>query len=172
MTLIRSPIPAVVVALLAATAGSSAARACGYDAGMPDLAAAHPRSIAVAIAVRDAFDRGTVRPLPDVPLRDGYARASGLLRGFGRLIPAAAGVQSGSVTLLLIESGLWARYEVTGHGVEAELHVDGAREHEPVIITSEAAVSALINGTLELGRAVQLGVLVAVVAGPSPDEDG
>jgi len=162
VTLVRSPIRAVVVALLAATAAPSAARACGYDAAMPDLAAAHPRSIAVAIAVREAFDRGTVHPLPGVPLRDGYARATGLLQAIGRLVPAAAGVRSGSVTLLLIESGLWARYEVTRHGVKTELHVDGAREREPVIITSEATVSALLDGTLELDRAVQLRVLVVV----------
>lgn len=56
----------------------------------------------------------------------------------------------------------WTRYQVSSRWVKAGLYVDGAREREPVIITSEAVVSALIDGTLELDRAVQLGVLVAV----------
>jgi hypothetical protein len=66
--------------------------------------------------------------------------------------------------VLLIESGLWTRYTKLGTNVLAQPHVHGPAEHEPVVVTSEATLGALIDGSLTAARAMELGVLV-VVAG-------
>jgi len=139
---------------------ASPAAACGYHAVMSDLVAAHPRSIEVALAVRDALDRGELRELPALPSALGYLRASRLLRDFQPLASSVAGQPARSVAVLLVESGLWARYTASADGVSTEIHAAGPREGDRVIITSEAVLHALVDDGLDAVRAANSGVLL------------
>lgn len=140
---------------------SSQAIACGYHATLPDLAAAHPRSVEVAIAVHDALSRGELRALDPMPPALAYLRAARMLRDFQSQVPPLAAQGGGSVAVLLVDSGMWTRYRVSASGVEASVHVSGPDAGEPVIVTSEAVMRAVLDGTLQLPRAAKLGLLLA-----------
>lgn len=145
---------------LAALVAAAPVAACGYHSTLPDLAAAHARSIDVALAVRGALDRGELKPLEGVPPALGYVRAMRMLRDLQAMVPALAPARAGSVAVLLVDSGLWSRYVVAADGATVEVHVGGPREGEPVIVTSEAVVRALLDGALEPGRATRNGMLL------------
>lgn len=153
-------------ALAAATALQGwPAMACGLHGGMVDLAAAHPRSIAVALAVRDAIDSAALRSLPALPPSLGLVRAGWLLRTLSARVPALSGASQGTIAVLLVDSGLWARFAVDGAGSLDEMHASGPKPGEPAIITSEATLSALLDGTLTAENAFALGVIVVSTAG-------
>jgi len=147
---------------LAALVAAAPASACGYHSTLPDLAAAHSRSIEVALAVRGALDRGELKPLEGVPPALGYLRAMRMLRDFQAMVPALAQARGGSVAVLLVDSGLWSRYTIEADGAKLEVHVGGPKEGEPVMVTSEAVVRALLDGTLEPARAARSGALLIV----------
>jgi hypothetical protein len=152
------------VAVTAAALGLHicAVNACGYDSPMVDLVVAHPRSIEVALAVRDAYDHGELQALAPVPPVLGLVRANGMLQSFRPLVNAVAGPPNTSVAVLLVEEGLWTRYSMTPAGMATELHVEGPLSGEPVIVTSASALHALLDGTLTPTRATELGVLIVV----------
>jgi len=155
-------VPRLAAALLATALvlQTPAAGACGYHAVMNDLAAAHPRSIAVALAVRDALDRGDLQELPALPSALGYLRATRLLRDFQPQAAALAGQPARGVAVLLVESGLWARYPGTDGAATPELHVAGPLAGDRVVVTSEAVLHALVDGGLEPERAASIGLLL------------
>lgn len=140
----------------------SAANACGYDSPMVDLTMAHPRSIEVALAVRDALDSEELHALEPVAPPLGFLRASRMLQHLRPLVTSVAELPNTSVAVLLIEMGLWTRYSISAEGVLAEVHVAGPLEGEPVIVTSEATLHALLDGTLAPARATELGILIVV----------
>jgi hypothetical protein len=157
----RMRIPAAAT-LAAVALHALPSAACGFHGSMVDLVAAHPRSIEVAFSVRDAFVRKDLAELAAVPPALGFLRATRTLQDFSELVTSVAGEKSSTIAVLLIEPGLWTRYSVTPQGVTAEVHVAGALEQEPVIVTSESALRAMIDGTLSPQRAVEMGVLKVI----------
>jgi hypothetical protein len=157
----RATAAAVTLALHA-----PAVLACGFHGGaMAELSASHPRSLDVAIAVREAYDHAQLQALEPAPPALGFVRARLMLQAFAPQAATAAGTASGSAAVLLVESGLWTRYTFGADGAAAEPHVSGPLPGEPVIVTSEAALSALVDGTLALDRAAALGVLSVSLPG-------
>ena len=152
---------AVTAAMFAAVSlGSSQAEACGYDGLVPDLVAAYPQSIDVAISVRDAFDRSELTALQPAPNALALLRAQMLMRRFSPMVSAASRASRGSVAVLLVESGMWTRYTLSDNEVAVLPHVAGPLDGEPVVITSEAVISALLDDKLAIGRATAIGVMV------------
>ena len=152
---------AVTAAVFAAVSLCSfQASACGYDGLVPDLVAAYPQSIDVAISVRDAFDRSELNALQPAPNALALLRAQMLMRRFSPMVGAASRTSRGSVAVLLVESGMWTRYTLSDNGVAALPHVSGPQDGEPVVITSEAVISALLEDKLALDRATAIGVMV------------
>lgn len=152
---------AITAATLAAVGlGSFQAQACGYDGAVPDLVAAYPQSIEVALSVRDAYDRSELTALQPAPNALALRRAQMLLSRFSPMVSEASRISTGSVAVLLVESGLWTRYTLAGNAVQALPHVTGPQPGEPVVITSEAVVSALVDGKLAIQRANSLGLMV------------
>jgi hypothetical protein len=149
---------AVAAALAVATALPAAA--CGFDGLMVDLTAAHPQSIGVALAVRDALDRNELTALQPLPGVIGFMRANRMLHGFSPMVGELTRGTPASVVMLLVESGLWTRYSFDEGRVTTWPHVAGALPGEQVIVTSESVLDAVVRGTLAPARAVELGVLV------------
>jgi hypothetical protein len=157
----QSGFKAVTAAFFAAVSLCSfQASACGYDGTVPDLVAAYPQSIDVAISVRDAFDHSELIALQPAPNALALLRAQLLMRRFSTMVSEASHASTGSVAVLLVESGMWTRYTFSDNGPVALPHVAGPQDGEAVVITSEAAISALLEGKLGLQRAASLGVLV------------
>jgi hypothetical protein len=148
---------------------------CGFD-GMLDgsFSAMHPKSIAVAFAIRDAVEAGVVEKSaidPIVPNSAGYWRAVGHLNAFQRRLSAAAAQSQPhiAVAVLFIDSGLWARYSLSPHGFDLEVHTAGARDGEAVIVTSEAILAAIVDGRMAVDVAFARGAMVIDGFPPSAD---
>lgn len=151
--------------LLIGQAGSPAA-ACGYDGlyGNP-LQAVYPGSISLAVATRTAVEQ---RLIPAIAPLNG---SSGLFRSQVWLQTLRDKLEkqgfSGSMALLLVDSGLWARYRTRpaeqqaqpGNGVQLEPHVAGPDDDEWIVMTTEAALSALLAGQIDIDAARQAGLI-------------
>lgn len=149
---------------------------CGFD-GMLDgsFSAMHPKSIAVAFAIRDAVEAGAVESSaigPIIPGAPGYWRAVSHLNQLHQRLSAAAADQfhqETSVSILFIDSGLWARYTLSPHGVDLEAHTAGARDGEAVIVTSEAILAAIVDRRMAVDVALARGAMVIDGLPPSAD---
>lgn len=161
MTSIRGKWGAVGL-LVMAMAVPSSSLACAFHGVLPELSAAHPRSLDVAWALRDAFDAGVLQPLPTGSGQVGFLQVSRLLQEASPLLGPMGIDGKRSVAVLLVESGLWARYRVSQSGDRflAQPHVDGPLDNEPVIVTSAAALSALLVGQINAQQAIDMGVLI------------
>ena len=152
--------------LMLSGALSSPASACGFD-GILDgnFSALHPRSMTVAFAIREAVDLGFVDRSavdPVVPGSAGYWRAVSHLDEFaGRLSSAPS--QNGKATtisILLIDSNLWARLTPSSKGYDVRAHTNGAHDEGVVIITNESILNSILNGRLSIEVALEHSLLM------------
>ena len=165
------PSPAIVVtALLVPLWGSPAppAAACAFDSGGPGLfdgsfVAVHPQASVVYFAIVDAVEQGVLERSafqPIAPGSSGYWRAVGRLNGLHRLLSAASASQTApAISLLFIESNLWARFEPGSHGLGITVHTPGARDGDVVVSTSEAGIAAVLDGRLPVKVAFDRGLI-------------
>jgi hypothetical protein len=140
------------------------------------FSALHPKSIAVAFAIRDAVEAGAVESSaidPIIPGAPGYWRAVSNLNHLHQRLSAAAADQfhqETPVSILFIDSGLWARYTLSPHGVDLEAHTAGARDGETVIVTSEAILAAIVDRRMAVDVALARGAMVIDGLPPSADD--
>ncbi|CAD5109817.1 hypothetical protein [Zestomonas carbonaria] len=152
-----SPLLAGTLALLLGSASQNAL-ACGYDGLAVDLVAAHPASLSVSFAIQDAYEARLIRrPLP-LPGGFGMRRALGMLDKLRNRLPPAE--NASGFTLLLVEPGLWARFE-TDKDAEWQItvHVPRPEADASVVIIGEGVLLALEAGNLDVDRAMDAGVL-------------
>jgi hypothetical protein len=139
------------------------AQGCGYHGTAPDLRAAHPRSLDIAFALADAHASGQLQVLQPLPPALALMRVGKLLRDIGPQLPTPGLPGMGErLAVLLVEPGLWARYEWRGDRWElADVDVPGPDAADSVLITSEAALAAMqrrefgFDGALALGLALR-----------------
>lgn len=156
---------ALVTLLLAGLSGQPAG-ACGYDGLYANpLQAAYPGSISLAVASRTAVEQRLIPALAPLSGSSGLFRSQVWLRTLrGKLETQGF---SGSVALLLVDSGLWSRYHTLppeqqkppGNGVQLEPHVSGPDAEEWIVMTTEAALSALLAGQIDIDTARQAGLI-------------
>ena len=90
------------------------------------------------------LDRTAFQPI--APGSSGYWRAVGRVNNLHRLLSAASASQpTTAISLLFIESNLWARFEPGPQGLGVAVHTPGARDGDAVIFTSEAAIAAVLD---------------------------
>lgn len=151
-----STLVAVGLALLLGSA-SPLSRGCGYDGMAVDLSIAHPASLPVALAIHNAYQAKLLSK--PVPLQGGFGmrRAQIMLEKLrSALAPHLTGE---SFSLLLVEPGLWARFEGAGAQLRVTLHVAAPAAGESVVITGEGVLLALVRGTLSARQALDAGLL-------------
>ncbi|MGB4074088.1 hypothetical protein [Pseudomonas sp.] len=144
-----------LVLLLGSASPSS--QACGYDGMAMDLTTAHPASLSVALAIFDAYQAKLLSK--PIALQGGFGmrRAQITLEKLrSALAPIAMG---GSFSLLLVEPGLWARFEGTGAQLRVTLHVAAPAAGESVVITGEGVLLAMVRGQLSARQAMDAGLL-------------
>lgn len=142
--------------------------ACGYHGGLGNgLAPAHPRSIEVAIAVRESLDRQVIDAAPPLPALVQFARVGRLLEQLRQRLAVGGSLAPPlpPMALVLVESRLWARYEMQDGKFSLEPHVPGPKIDDVVVLTGESVLKGLIDGGLSPERAIAEGILV--VSGPS-----
>ena len=170
--------PAVApIAVLMVLSGAPAARvhACAFDGGAAvglfdgSFVALYPKSSVVYFAIVDAVDQGVLDRSafePIVPGPSGYWRAVGRLRDIAQRLSAAAASLprlDAAISLVLVESDLWARFEPTEQGFELAAHTSGPRPGDIVVVTSEGGLAAVMEGRLAASAAFERG-LIAVDA--------
>ncbi len=162
----------LAVALLFLSLGTAApAGACGFDSGLDgSFGAIHPKSISVAFAINDAVNAGVVDKsaiAPIMPGNAGYWRAVGHLNRFHALLASADAKLAGPISIVFIDSNLWARLVPTAAGLELSVHTAGAQDGDAVIVTSEAIVTALLERDLMAADATEKGLVA--IEGPASE---
>lgn len=130
---------------------------CGYDALYPNpFEQSWPGALDVAMATAAAVNGDRLDRLPPLTGEAGFTRSQAWLQALKNRFQQA-GVRGG-VSILLVDSGLWSRLR----GKESlllQLHTPGPHADDRVMLLSEAALNALLAGTLTIETAVQLGVV-------------
>lgn len=158
--LARLAAPLAVAVLLASQTGPAAP--CGFHGAIGNnFSAMHPKSIGVALAVRDAVVAGVIEPAADPAAAGGagYWRAVGHLTAFRAALSAARVKESVPVSVLFIDSGLWARLTPTADGLAMDIHTDGAQPGDVAVITSEPVLAAILDKHLPVADALERGMI-------------
>jgi hypothetical protein len=156
---------AAALQLFASGVAAPPSFACGFDGLLGDgFSAENRKSIAVAFAISDAVVAGIIDKTAMAPIDPGsrgYRRAVGRISSFQRLLSAASGAgdQSPGISLLFIDSKLWSRLSPGPKGYELQAHTSGASPGDVVIVTSEMILAAVLDGTMEAQKALDLGLI-------------
>lgn len=132
-------------------------QSCGYDALYPNpFEQSWPGTVNIAMATATAVSREQLPPLAALTGEAGFTRSQAWLQTLkSRLQQAGVG---GGISILLIDSGLWSR--VRGkESLLLQLHTSGPNPKDRVMLLSEAAINAMLNGSLTIEQGLQLGVV-------------
>ncbi|MDH4567542.1 hypothetical protein E8E95_12695 [Pseudomonas sp. BN414] len=142
-----------LAALLCSVAPASLA--CGYDGMAMDLSLAHPASLGVALAVNKAYqDKLIAKPLP-LPGGFGMRRALKALDRVASLLPPSGE----DFSLLLVEPGLWTRFELRDGHWRLTPHTSAPAPGENAVIVGEGALLALLDRKLNGPQALERGLV-------------
>lgn len=145
-----------VIGCLSAGPGGSAL-ACGYDGQYSNpFVQAYPGSLTLALHTQAAIQEGKLLTLPALSGQAGLGRVTVWLWQLRSKLDQAQLPESFSV--YLIDSALWTRFEAASGKVLLQSHRVPA-DGEPVLLTSETALAAMLRGELSLAKASQLGLL-------------
>jgi hypothetical protein len=153
---------------------ATAAAACGFEdpssigARRGFLNFVYPESLHVGTAVWQAQLAGK---LPRDPLaqraeltpeaRGAFRmmQASAALRALGARLASEGGDGAPNVSVVLLSSVMWSRFEPQGKAVNANVHVTGPEEGDVVLVTDTPPVRALADGSLEFSEALASGLV-------------
>lgn len=149
--------------VLAGAPGAPPARACGFD-GVFDgnFGVSHPLAMAVAVAIRQAVRDEVLPPDAAAPIVAGSAglwQATARIHVLARGLGLAAPDDRRGVALHLADSGLWARLAPAHAGLAVEIHVDGPRPGEAIIITHGAVLERLVAMRMSARQALAHGLV-------------
>jgi hypothetical protein len=152
---------------------ATAAAACGFEDPSSItmrrgfLNFAYPESLHVGTAVWQAQLAGM---LPRDPLAQ-RAELTPEARGALRMMQASAALRAlaarlasdgggaQNVSVVLLSSVMWSRFEPQGNVVNANVHVTGPGQGDVVLVTDTPAIRALVDGSLEFSEALALGLV-------------
>jgi hypothetical protein len=142
------------------------ASACGFhkpqDLFYGAMALSYPQSLSVFEAVTTASHDGLI-PSREIPhTRDffAYHRTARQLHEFPQLLTPMVDEGKGpSFSLVLIDTMLWTRFEQTDSGYAVKVHVEQPSYDAPVVVTHGEVLAALVDGKLELKRALLRGLV-------------
>lgn len=123
------------------------------------FAAVCDESINVAVAMRRAADEHALKLLP--PDRDREVALDLAIRRLEELRQRLRTGTPQTFFLVLVESGLWSRFEVSESEVRAQHHLVAPSPGDPIIVTGEAVLAALLGGQLSPGEAISRRLVIA-----------
>lgn len=136
---------------------ATVASACGLDGTIDNpFVTRYPGSFGIAVVTQSATTNGTLRALPEADEEALHERLEGRLDELRSRLERRG--LSGSFSLLVVESSHWARFLAQGKHVRIESHSAPSAD-EPVLLTSEPALAALLDGSLSSDLALQLGLI-------------
>jgi hypothetical protein len=168
---LRSAVSLVAMLVLLTGAPAPPVRACAFDGGAAaglfdgSFEALYPKSSVVYFAIMDAIDQGVLDRSEFqtiVPGPSGYWRAVGRLESIQERLSAVSSGWSqpeAAISVVFIESNLWARLEPGPRRWELTVHTLGAREGNLVVVTSEGGIAAVMDGRLSAKVAFDRGLI-------------
>ncbi len=135
---------------------SLAAQACTYDGQFSNpFTESYPGSLDVAMSTYDALDSQTIDTISSLNGPSGLRRASWWLKLMADKY--ASELQSVSY-IYLVDSHLWSKVE---HGQSITVHSAPSDESSSsrVLLLSEAALNALVQGKVSFEQGITLGVI-------------
>lgn len=147
----------LLAAAFVAVLGTAPAGAWGLHGTIDNpFTTSYPGSLGVALGTRQAVDNGQLAALPEI---DGDAAHERLEERLDQLRARLEKARlKGNFALFVVESGHWTRFEASGRSVRIAAHAAPAGD-EPVLLTSEAVLSALLDGRLGAEAARQAGLV-------------
>ncbi|WP_085032358.1 hypothetical protein [Ensifer aridi] len=151
----------------AATLSPSASSACGYhdDVTMARglLNWVYPDALHVLGSISAAIAAHRLPP-PDPAAPDlfgaKYSKTVRSLERLGRGLGATSGGMRGpSVSVVLIEPMLWARFELGESGSRTRVHVTGPEPGDVVLVSGEIVIGEIASGRLTIRKAHELGLI-------------
>ncbi len=165
----RSTRLAGFVLAFAVMAPSLPAAACGLEGGMGDsFGAAHPGSLEVAFAARDALDAGVLAPDAALESTLGHDRSDDRLRTLAAMLPARK--SAAPIAVLLIETGTWTRLTPNAGVLVVTEHAEGPKAQDATLIASELALRDLASGRMSATEALARRVVVVSSDGCCRDQ--
>ena len=159
--------------LACAAFACSPAFACGFHdqssmlRGMMNWVYPDSLHVGTAVWVAQRAGRLTVDRLaerdeltPEARNRFGYVKATFQLRMLKSVLADARGAQGDpNLAVLLLGPMLWSRYQPDGNDIRLDVHVDGPRQGDVVVVTEAEVVAALVHGRLSGREAIELGLV-------------
>ena len=147
----------VLAAALVAVLGIAPAGACGLHGTIDNpFTISHPGSLGVALGTRQAVVDGQLAALPEVDVETASRRLDERLEQL-RARLERAGLRGG-FALLVVEFGHWTRFAASANRVRMVTHATPMID-DPVLLTSEPALAALLDGHLAAAAAERSGVV-------------
>ncbi|HCV12131.1 MAG TPA: hypothetical protein DGC76_00245 [Candidatus Accumulibacter sp.] len=142
---------------LVAALGSAPAGACGLHGTIDNpFTTSYPGSLGVALGTQQAVSKGQLAALPELDAEAASQRLEERLDQLrGRLEKARL---RGGFVLLVVDSGHWTRFAASGSSVRIAAHATPMID-DPVLLTSESALAALLDGHLEADAAERAGLI-------------
>ncbi|ARQ01653.1 hypothetical protein [Pseudorhodoplanes sinuspersici] len=147
------------------------ATACEYRAENK-VSASLQRSADVISALREATIAGILPTNAADPKNgdtDDHKSTIGRMQRFGNALASSGAEAASGLSMLLVEEGLWSRYRAMQDGVAFQIQTSGAQADDTVVITGEAVLAAMEEGTLSSDEAIARGLIV-IVPGDSIDD--
>lgn len=159
-----------LLGVLALVACVTSALACGYHSGLENAAfdVVHPKSIGVAVAIRQATDRGFLesRPTPVTlaslwggDYRDAVRQLQELDEKISRAAPEMNDGEDWKFAFVYVRTRLWAQYTVRSDGATVMVHTPAAASSEIVVLSDESVLKAINSGRLSFQTAVAEGLI-------------
>ncbi|MGL4288459.1 MAG: hypothetical protein ACRCVA_19070 [Phreatobacter sp.] len=158
----RRRLAAALAASLMVASGTEPARSCGFD-GVFDgnFGVSHPLAMAVAVAMRQAVLDQVMPASAVAPIVKGAAglwQTTARIHALARNLNLAGPGDQRGFTLHLADSGLWARLAPSPQGLVAEIHIDGPRPGEAVLVTHGAVLERLVEARTSAREALAHGL--------------
>jgi len=152
---------ALAIFLATAQAGACVLHTMTLDG----FATAHPASIQVSLATRQAIDDKRITDIPRGTRESRLSALADIEKNFHAFGLTAMHQDSSSTpvfSIYLTESDHWTGFTPTESGWTVQLHKTGEEESAVVIVISDTAMNGLLLNQLSIEDAQELGVLVLI----------
>ncbi|XNY09596.1 hypothetical protein ACMFL9_32010 (plasmid) [Sinorhizobium meliloti] len=153
---------ALAWAIGAAVWCNASARACSLDGGLSAdaFALSHPQSLSVALAINAAASAGEIKRPVVMRSPLSFFTVASYLEKFRTRLAKQSSVTS-EFYLLVVEYGLWVRFQPTGEDLKMGRACGKPALSASVVLTGDAVVRALVDRKITAEEALAKGLLVS-----------
>lgn len=150
-----------VAATIAGLTWSAPAAACSFDGlVVGNMDVAFPGSLSVSLSIANARAAGKLPLAPELSGTDGLARAQATMEALRDELADDFGARPQTFSILFTGSRLWSVVNGRDGNVRLNFHAGGPMLGQPVILTEQVVLDAILDGSLSIDEAKSSGLLV------------